>query len=114
VVDATTGEPLLKARVQRYLGKPTRPDPFTEKGAQHLMTVPIVNTDEHGQFTVAPERSGYLLFAPPPVFELTLVIRHGGYQTLTTNIDLVRIKPVKTNDVVTLILGDVPLEPDAE
>jgi len=115
IVDADSGEPLQNARVQRYLGKPTpNKDPFAEKGAQHLITVPVVNSDESGLFSIAPERGGYLLLEQPPVYEITLVIRHRTHQTLTTNIDLAKLKPVKTNDVLTLYLEDIPLEVDQE
>lgn len=110
LVDATSGEPLPDGWVKRYLGKPSKPDPLAEKGAQRLMTVPTVTSDENGQFQIAPEKGGYLLMTPAPVYNITLVARHQGYETLTTNIDLLKIKPVKTNKVLTVFVGDLPLK----
>jgi hypothetical protein len=111
VVDAGSGAPLPDARVQRYLSEPTRTDPLAEKGAQRLQTVPALKSDAGGQFLISPQKGGYLLFQRHGVFQLTLVVRCSGYQTLTTNIDLVKIKPIKTNDVLTVFVGDLPLEP---
>lgn len=114
VLDAVSKEPLEDAHVQRYLGKPTRADPFAEKGAQRLMTVPVLNSDAQGRFKISPDRGGNLLFSTPPVYEITLVVRHDTHETLTTNIDLIKMKPVKTNKVWTLFMGDLPLEPKRE
>lgn len=114
VVDARSGEPLEEARVQRYLGKNTQPDPLATKGAQRLLLVPTVNSDPQGQFRISPEKSGNLLLEPQPVYEITLVIRHATHQTLTTNINLIQIRPVRTNKVPVLQLGDVPLEPKSD
>jgi hypothetical protein len=111
VVDARSGAPLQNARVQRYLGEPAKPDPFAEKGAQRLQSVPALRSDAEGRFRISPEKGGYLLFQHSPVLELTLVVRCASYQTLSTNIDLIKLKPVKTNDVLTLFVGDLPLDP---
>lgn len=111
VVDAATGAPLENARVQRYLKEPAKTDPLAEKGAQRLQTVPSLKSDAEGRFRIKPEKGGYLLFQRPGAFQLTLVVRCSAYQTLTTNIDLVKIKPVKTNDVLTVHVGNLPLEP---
>lgn len=114
VVDAASGEPLSDARIQRYLGKPTKSNPLSEKGAQRLLVVPTLNSDADGRFRIAPVRGGYLLLSQPGVFEFTLVVRQSSHQTLTTNIDLLKIKPIKTNNVSTVFVGDLPLEPEPE
>jgi hypothetical protein len=114
VVDAVSGDPLPDAHLKRHLGKPAQSDPFAEKGAQRLKTARRVDSDALGRFTIPPERGRYLLAYPPPVYDLTLIIRHAGHQTLTTNIDLIKIRPFETNGVLTVEVGDLPLEPDPE
>ena len=111
VVDAGSGAPLPDARIQRYLSKPANTDPLSEKGAERLMTVPVIRPDAEGRFCVDPKRSGHLLFERTGVFQFTLVVRCAAYQTLTTNIDLIKIKPVKTNNVLTVFVGDLTLQP---
>ena len=109
VVDAATGEPLRDARVQRHLKPPTRADSFSTKGAEKLRTAPTLRSDADGRFRIAPDKGGYLLLERPGVFKFTLVVRHPTHETLTTNIDLLTIKPVKTNNVLTVFVGDLPL-----
>ncbi len=112
VVDAVSGKPVSDARIQRHLQKPAKSDPLAEKGAQRLLLEPTVNSDANGRFSIAPEKGGYLLFSQPGVYAFTLVVRHPTHQTLTTNIDLLEIRPVKTNDVLTVFVGDLPLDPE--
>lgn len=114
VVDAVSGEPLPDAGIQRFLRAPSKSDPLSEKGAERLLQVPTVSSDAHGVFRIAAEKGGYLLFSQPGVFAFTLVVRHPTCQTLTTNIDLLEIRPVKTNGVSTVFVGDLPLKPTAE
>lgn len=110
VVDSASGEPLEDARIQRHLREPTRSDPLATKGAEQLRQVPTLKSDAEGNFKIAPVKGGYLLMERSGVFQFTLVVRHSTHQTLTTNIDLLKIKPIKTNDVVTVFVGDLPLE----
>ena len=112
VVDAGSGQPLDDAHLKRHLGKPAQNDPWAEKGAQRLKTERMVDTDALGRFTVPPEKGRFLLAYPPPVYDLTLVIRRDRYLTLTTNIDLIKIRPFETNGVLTVVVGDLPLQPD--
>lgn len=112
VIDAESGAPLEEARIQRHLRKPTKIDPFAEKGSQKLRQVPTLRSDPEGHFQIAPIKSGHLLLEQSGVFEFTLVVRCASYRTLTTNIDLVKIKPFKTNNVLTVFVGDLPLEPE--
>ena len=109
VVDGVSGQPLRDARVQRHLKPPARSNSFSTKGAEKLRTVPTLRSDPEGRFRIAPEKGGYLLLERPGVFEFTLVVRHPTHETLTTNIDLLKIKPVKTNKVLTVFVGDLPL-----
>jgi hypothetical protein len=109
VVSAVSGQPLPDARIQRYLRNPNRSDPLDNHGAERLLTVPSVRSGADGQFRIAPEKGGYLLLEHPSVLQFTLVIRHATHQTLTTNVDLAQIKPVKTNNVLTVFVGDLPL-----
>jgi len=74
--------------------------------------VPTLRSDAEGYFQIAPIKSGHLLLEQSGVFEFTLVVRCSKYQTLTTNIDLIKIKPFKTNNVLTVFVGDLPLELD--
>ena len=110
VVDAQSGVPLEGVLVKRYLEKPGQEDPFATHGASKLMQVPFATTDAEGYFFHDPERGGYLLFEHPGAYEIYLVLQCKGYTTLTTNIDLVKIKPVKTNDLLVVTVGDLPLE----
>ena len=114
VVDAVSGAPLPDARVQRYLSEPKPSDPLKEHGAERLFTVPSVRSDAEGRFRIDSAKGGYLMFARPGVFGFTLVVRHPTHQTLTTNIDLLKFKPVKTNGVLTTLVGDLPLDPKQE
>jgi len=114
VVDAESGAPLQKAGVQRYLEPPSKQDPLAEKGAQRLMTVPTIRSGPDGRFQIGPQRGGYLLMSHPGVFQITLVVRHDTHQTLTTNIDLIKVKPIKTNGVPTVLVGDLPLAREAQ
>jgi hypothetical protein len=112
VVDADSGQPVEDAHLTRHLGRPKEYDPWAEKGAQRLKTERMANTDALGRFTVPPEKGRFLLAYPPPVYDLTLVIRCDRYVTLTTNIDLIKIRPFDTNGVLTVVVGDIPLQPD--
>ena len=111
VVDARTGDPLEGVRVKRYLEEPEQQDPLATKGATKLMQVPTASTDRDGHFFIVPEKGGYLLFEHPGVYELFLTLQRKDYQLLQTNIDLVKLKPVKTNKVLTVHVGDLPLSP---
>lgn len=110
VVDAESGEPLRDARIQRHLRQPTKTDPLAHRGAERLRQVPTLRSDAKGQFRIAPEKGGYLLLERSGVFQFTLVVRHSTHQTLTTNIDLIKVKPIRTNNVLTVFVGDLPLE----
>ncbi|MCU0770843.1 MAG: hypothetical protein MUE94_03600 [Verrucomicrobia bacterium] len=111
VVDVCSGQALPHARIQRHLRAPAKSDPLDRHGSEQLLMVPTVRSDAEGRFWIAPEKAGYLLLEHPGVLEFTLVVRHATHQTLTTNIDLVHIKPVKTNNLLTVFVGDLPLEP---
>jgi len=114
VVDARSGAPLPDVIVKRYLEKPERENPLATHGASKLMQVPFATTDAQGHFLHDAERGGYLLFEHPGAYEIYLVLQRKGYETLTTNIDLVKIKPVKTNDLLIVHVGDLPLESESE
>ena len=73
-----------------------------------------VRTDQDGTFRMKPLKGGYLLLERPAAYQFTLVVRHSGYQTLTTNIDLLVQRPVKTNHVLTVFVGDLPLKPKGD
>ncbi len=109
VVDAASGQALPDARIQRHLRAPTQSDPLATHGAERLLTVPSLRSDTEGRFRIAPEKGGYLLLERPGVYEFMLVVRHSTHQTLSTNIDLAKIKPIKTNNVLTVFVGDLPL-----
>ena len=114
VVSVGTGDPLEGARVQRLPAQTKEADPFETKGAQRLKQPLTVRCDASGRFHFPPEKGGYLLVSPPLVYEFRLRAWHGGHEGLVTNIDLVRIRPYKTNDVLTVDVGDLALLPSAE
>jgi len=114
IVDANSHEPLEGAVVQRHLSPPSRTDPLSEHGATRLLQNPTQKTDVQGRFTIPAERGGYLLVSHPGATQFWLVIRHDSFQTLTTNIDLIKIRPVKTNKLYSVNVGDLPLVPDPD
>ena len=111
VIDASTGEPVKGVLVKRYLERPGQKDPLDTRGATKLLQVPTDSTDSDGSFHIVPERGGYLLFEHPGVYELFLTLQRRHYEVLVTNVDLVKIKPFKTNNVLTVHVGDLPIRP---
>ena len=111
VVDADTGEPVVGARVQKLVGlQATKTTAFETKGAQQLMKPAAVKVNSNGQFNFKPEKGGYLLFNQPGVYSFKLVVRQKDYQTLSTNIDLLEVKPIKTENGPLVNVGNLPLQ----
>lgn len=111
VVNAQTGEPIEGARVYRQVGPQSNYDPHRMKGAE-LLTLPTpAVTDGNGQFRLPSERSAALLFQSSSITLFRLNVTHSGYQPLSTNIDLIKIRPYKTGRGPEVDVMDLGLQP---
>jgi hypothetical protein len=113
-VDAATRRPIEAARVYRWAEAPKTSQPFEHKGSERLMLPGPVRTDAAGWFLLSAERAGHLLFGSSGALEVTLVLESGGYQTLITNVDLLKVSYAETNGVPLVEMGDLLLSPEQE
>ena len=114
VVDAATGGPLSGARLERLSANRRSKDPLDQHAAERQMAPTPIRTDADGRFLFGEVRSGNLLFERAPVYVFTLTARQAGYLPLSTNIDLLKLRPVKRDGVLTVDVGDLRLERKAE
>lgn len=97
VLDAASGEPIAGARVGRIHSREQDSTVFPKTGGQQLTIGQPERTGADGSFYLPAQRSAYLLFGPSGSLTVTLQAEKSGYLNLTTNLDLVHIKPVKTS-----------------
>jgi hypothetical protein len=97
VLDGATGQPIQGARVSRLTTRSEADDPFAKTGGERLIEDSPAVTAADGTFYIPALRSAFLLFGSSGSLTLTLRAQHSGYQTLTTNLDLVKVKAVKTD-----------------
>jgi hypothetical protein len=97
VLDAVSGTPLKGARVSRLTSRPEAESPFQKTGGEQLIADSPAITEADGTFYIPALRSAYLVFGSSGSLTLTLRAERSGYLTLTTNLDLVKIKPEKTD-----------------
>lgn len=107
VLDDATDEPIQGARVARVQGREEDPTVFPKTGAERLTEDRAVRTAADGWFYLPAQRSAYLLFGPSGSLSATLRVEKSGYLNVTTNLDFVRIKPVKTSKGPEIQAGDL-------
>lgn len=113
VVDAVTGQPIKSVRVSRLTTRPEAMDPFLKTAGQQMIADTPVRTGADGTFYLKALRSAYLIFSPSSSLSLTLSAEHSRYQTLITNLDLVKIKADKTDRGPEVKTGELRLQPKA-
>jgi hypothetical protein len=109
VLEAATGQPLKGARVSRLTSRPEADDPFLKTAGEQLIADSPIITGTDGTFYIPAVRAAYLLFGPSGSLTLTLRAEHSGFLTLTTNLDLVKIKSEKTERGPEVRAGDLRL-----
>ena len=109
VVDAATLEPVAGARVHRVAGTTPQPSPAERHGGEVLQDPAPARTEPDGSFNLDELRSGYLLFERTPPLLISLRVEHSRYRTFSTNVDLLKVRPVQTSNGAVVAVGDLHL-----
>ena len=109
VVDHATGEPIKNARVARLTSRSETQDPLSKTAGERMIEDSPEVTGADGTFYIPAKRAAYLIFGSSSSLTLTLRAERSGYQTLVTNIDLVKVHAVKTDRGPEVRAGDLRL-----